>query len=127
MIWSHSFITKSEQSWTSRGYMSRGLSEAYAKKIASKGGAVGLWALGPSFGGGLDGYASEIIRMIELLGADHVMFGTDEDGLPQGAVIEQLIDLRKVVDMLAKRGVDEKTLRSVAYGNYARCLRNAML
>jgi membrane dipeptidase len=127
MIWSHSFITKSEQSWTSRGYMSRGLSEAYAKKIASQGGAVGLWALGPSFGGGLDGYASEIIRMIEILGADHVMFGTDEDGLPQGAVIEQLIDLRKVVDMLAKRGVDEKTLRSVAYGNYARCLRNAML
>lgn len=127
VIWSHSFITKSEQSWTSRGYMSRGLSEAYAKKIASKGGAVGLWALGASFGGGLDGYASEIIRMIELLGSDHVMFGTDEDGLPQGAVIEQLIDLRKVVDILAKRGVDEKTLRSVAYENYARCLRSAML
>ena len=127
MIWSHSFITKSEQSWASRGWMSRGLSEAYAKKIASKGGAVGLWALGPSFGGGLDGYASEIIRMIEILGADHVMFGTDEDGLPQGAVIEQLIDLRKVVDILAKRGVDDKTLRSVAYENYARCLRIAML
>jgi membrane dipeptidase len=126
MIWSHSFVTKSEQSWTSRGYMSRGLSEAYAKKIASKGGAVGLWALGASFGGGIDGYASEIIRMIEILGADHVMFGTDEDGLPQGAVIEQLIDLRKVVDILAKRGVDEKTLRSVAYENYARCLRKAL-
>ena len=47
--------------------------------------------------------------------------------LPQGAVIEQLIDLRKVVDILAKRGVDDKTLRSVAYENYARCLRNAML
>ena len=127
MIWSHSFITKSDQSWTTRGWMSRGLSEAYAKKIASKGGAVGLWALGPSFGGGLDGYASEIIRMIEILGADHVMFGTDEDGLPQGAVIEQLIDLRKVVDILAKRGVHDKALRCVAYENYARCLRNAML
>ena len=127
MIWSHGFITKSEQSWTSRGWMSRGLSEAYAKKIASKGGAVGLWALGPSFGGGLDNYASEIIRMIEILGADHVMFGTDQDGLPQGAVVEQLIDLRKVVDILAKRGVHDKALRCVAYENYARCLRNAML
>ena len=88
---------------------------------------MGLWALGPSFGGGLDGYASEIIRMIEILGDDHVMFGTDEDGLPQGAVIEQLIDLRKVVDILAKRGVHDKALRCVAYENYARCLRNAML
>lgn len=67
------------------------------------------------------------IRMIEILGADHAMFGTDEDGLPQGAVIEQLVDLCKVVDILPKRGVDEKTLRSVAYENYARCLKTATL
>ena len=127
MVWSHSFVTKSEQSWTSRGYMSRGLSEAYAKKIAAKGGAVGLWALGPSFGGaGLEGYASEILRMVDILGADHVMFGTDEDGLPQGAVVDQLIHLRQVVDILAKRGVGEKILRAVAYENYARCLRASM-
>ena len=127
MVWSHSFVTKSEQSWTSRGYMSRGLSETYAKKIAAKGGAVGLWALGPSFGGGgLEGYASEILRMVNILGADHVMFGTDEDGLPQGAVVDQLIHLRQVVDILAKRGVDEKILRAVAYENYARCLRSSM-
>ncbi len=127
MVWSHSFVTKGEQSWTSRGYMSRGLSEAYAKKIAAKGGAVGLWALGSSFGGGgLDGYASEILRMIDILGADHVMFGTDEDGLPQGAVVDQLIHLRQIVDILAKRGVSEKILRAVAYENYARCLRRSM-
>jgi len=127
MVWSHSFVTKGEQSWTSRGYLPRGLSEAYAKKIAAKGGAVGLWALGPSFGGGgLEGYASEILRMIDILGADHVMFGTDEDGLPHGAVVDQLIHLRQVVDILAKRGVGEKILRAVAYENYARCLRNAM-
>ena len=127
MVWSHSFVTKSEQSWTQSGYMSRGLSEAYAKKIAARGGAVGLWALGASFGGGgLDGYASEIIRMVDLLGPDHVMFGTDEDGLPQGAVIDKLAHLREVVEILAKRGMAEKTLKAVAYENYARCLKAAM-
>lgn len=126
MIWSHSFITKQDTNWTSRGFMSRGLSESYAKKIAAKGGAVGLWALGPSFGGGIDGYASELIRMIDIVGAPHVMIGSDEDGLPQGAVIDQLMDLRKVVDLLIKRGLDEKTIRMVAFDNYARCLRNAM-
>jgi membrane dipeptidase len=128
MIWSHSFIAKSEQSWALRGYRPRALGEAFAKKIASRGGAVGLWGVGPSFGGGgLDGYASEIIRMIALIGADHVMFGSDQDGLPYGAVIDQLTDLRKVVDLLAKRGLDDRTLRAVAFGNYARCLRTAMV
>jgi membrane dipeptidase len=127
MIWSHGFITSSEPTWTTGGWKARGLSESHAKKFAKSGGAVGLWCLAPSFGGGIDGYASEIIRMIDLLGPDHVMFGSDEDGLPSGAVIEQLGDLRKVVDLLAKRGVEEKTLRAVSFENYSRCLRSAFV
>ena len=47
-----------------------------------------------SFGGGLEGYANEIVRMI---------------------------DLRKVVDLLAKRSVDDQLLRAVAFENYMRC------
>jgi membrane dipeptidase len=125
MIWSHGYISSREPAWTAGGWKARGLSEVHAKKFAQTKGAVGLWCLSASFGGGLDGYASEIIRMINLLGPDHVMFGSDEDGLPSGAVIEQLGDLRKVVDILAKRGLDEKTLRAVAFGNYARCLKSA--
>lgn len=125
MIWSHGFISSHEPGWTAGGWRSRGLSEAHAKKFAHTNGAVGLWCLSASFGAGLDGYASEIIRMIDLLGPEHVMFGTDEDGLPSGAVIEQLGDLRKVVDILAKRGVEEKVLRAVAFENYMRCLKNA--
>ena len=125
MIWSHGFISSREPAWTTGGWRARGLSEAHAKKFAQTKGAVGLWGLSDSLGGGLDAYASEIIRMINLLGPEHVMFGSDEDGLPNGAVIEQLGDLRKVVDILAKRGVDEKTLRAVAFENYARCLKHA--
>lgn len=126
MIWSHGFIARYESSWTSRGFSARSLSEAYAKKIAAKGGAIGLWALGPSFGGGLEGYATELIRMIDIVGPEHVMIGSDEDGLPQGAVVDQLMDLRKVVDILLKRGIDDKILRKVAYENHARCLRHAL-
>ena len=125
MIWSHGFISTNEPGWTARGWRARGLSEAHAKKFAKTQGAVGLWCLSDSFGGGLDGYASEIIRMVNLLGPDHVMFGTDEDGLPSGAVIEQLSDLRKVVDILARRGMEEKVLRAVAFENYLRCLKTA--
>lgn len=127
MIWSHGFVTGSEPSWTVGGWRARGLAQTHARKIAGKGGAIGLWGLGPSFGGGgLDAYASEIIRMVSVLGPEHVMFGSDEDGLPSDAVIDQLADLRKVVDILARRGVEEKVLRAVAFGNYQRCLRLAM-
>jgi membrane dipeptidase len=127
VIWSHGFVTGSEPSWTVGGWRARGLALAHARKIAGKGGSIGLWGLGSSFGGGgLDGYASEIIRMVSLLGPEHVMFGSDEDGLPSGAVIDQLLDLRKVVDILARRGVEERVLRAVAFGNYQRCLRLAM-
>ena len=125
MIWSHGFIARNEPVWTVGGWKARGLSEAHAKKFAQSQGAVGLWCLSDSFGGGLDGYASEIIRMVTLLGPDHVMFGTDEDGLPSGAVVQQLGDLRKVVDILARRGVEEKVLRAVAFENYLRSLKTA--
>lgn len=126
MIWSHGFISSTEPSWTSNGWKARGLSQAHARKFAQTGGAVGLWCLSASFGGGLEAYANEIMRMVDLLGPEHVMFGTDEDGLPNGAVIEQLGDLRKVVDILAQRGVNEQTLRAVAFENYHRCLKTAM-
>lgn len=126
MIWSHSYIADTASSWTASGYRSRALGLKEAKKIADAGGAIGLWSLGPSFGGGIDGYAAEISRMVNLVGADHVMFGSDQDGLPQGAVINQLADLRKVVESLEKKGIDEKVVRAVAFGNYARCLKSAM-
>ena len=127
MIWSHSYITGTPSSWTASGYGSRALGLKDAKRIADSGGAVGLWALGPTFGGGIDGYTAEIIRMVNLIGADHVMFGSDQDGLPSGAVINQLSDLRKVVEALSKKGVEEKVIRAVAFENYARCLKTAML
>jgi membrane dipeptidase len=127
MIWSHGFIAGNEPSWTLGGWKARGLGQAHAKKFAKTQGAVGLWCLADSFGGGLDGYASEIIRMLNLLGPEHVMFGSDEDGLPNGAVVQQLGDLRQVVDILARRGVEEKVLRAVAFENYLRCLKSAFL
>ena len=126
MIWSHSYISENPGAWTASGHRSRALGMKDAKRIADSGGAVGLWSLGVSFGGGIDGYATEIVRMINLLGADHVMFGSDQDGLPQGAVINQLVDLRKVVEALSKKGLEEKVIRAVAFENYARCIKTAI-
>ena len=46
LVWSHGFLSASEQTFKSRGYQARALSERLARKIAAKGGAVGLWSLG---------------------------------------------------------------------------------
>jgi microsomal dipeptidase-like Zn-dependent dipeptidase len=73
-----------------------------------------------------DGYATELMRMVDVVGPEHVMFGTDLDGVGKFGVMDGLSDLRSVADVLRKRGVDEKTLKAVCFDNYARCLKAAM-
>lgn len=125
-IWSHSAITRSVVSWTQSSARSRLLYIAYAKKIAERGGAVGLWSLRGTVHDAPDGYATELMRMVDEIGPEHVMFGTDLDGVGRFGTMEELGDLRRVADVLRARGVDEKTLRAVCFENYARCLKAAL-
>jgi membrane dipeptidase len=124
-IWSHSYIADTPGDWRQSAVISRRLGLAQAKSIAAKGGAVGLWGLARTVSS-LDRYASELLRMADLIGPEHVMFGTDVDGLGTGALIEDFGDMRKVVEILSKRGVEEKVLRGICIENYARCLKGAM-
>lgn len=124
VIWSHSEITRTQYTWQQP--QSRLLHIDYAKKIAQRGGAVGLWSLRSSRMTGLPGYADGFMRMIHAVGPEHVMFGTDLDGVGQNGLMNGLGDLRAVVDLLRKRGVDDRTLRAVCFENYARCLRATM-
>jgi membrane dipeptidase len=126
MIWSHSAITSEHYDWRRSSGYSRLLYIDYAKKIAQSGGAVGLWALRATVKNSPEGYATELLRMADLIGPEHVMFGTDTDGMGTGAVMENLDDLRKVADILQERGVDDKTLKAICFDNYARCLKGAM-
>ena len=126
LIWSHSAISLVPQSWREPGNRSRLLEIGLARRIAAGGGAVGLWALRDTVHSAPSGYADEILRMIDLLGAEHVMFGSDTEGMGNGAAMAELTDLRDVADELARRGLDEATLRAVCFGNYARCLVQAM-
>jgi len=126
LIWSHSFLSSDHGQWRARLPFSRAIGIDVAKRIAKSGGAVGLWAFGRTFGGGISGYANEIMHMVDKLGPEHVMFGSDTDGLPNDSVINNFDDLRRVFDELQKKGMDDKTLKAVSYGNYARCLRAAL-
>src|SRR5215831_1672521 len=126
IIWSHSAITTVRYAWTQSSALSRQLYVDYAKKIAGRGGAVGLWSLRSSLTGGLGGYADDLMRMVDAIGPEHVMFGTDLDGVGRYGIMDGLGDLRRVADLLRQRGVDDKTLRAICFENYARCLQGAM-
>lgn len=127
LIWSHSAITTTQYTWQQSSSLSRRLHLDYAKKIAQRGGAVGLWSAKSTVGSSPAGYADELMRMVDAIGPEHVMIGTDMDGISKsGITMQGLGDLRKVADLLRERGVDGKTLRAVCFDNYARCLRAAM-
>jgi membrane dipeptidase len=66
------------------------------------------------------------MRMVELLGPEHVAFGTDMEGAGSDPVMSHYTELREVVENLAKRGLSEGTLNNICIGNYARVVKQAM-
>lgn len=129
-LWSHSWISPQGGSHTSPGWIARSLSPAVAKKIAARGGAVGLWSvrvLDLSYPlKGVASYADEIVRMCELIGPQHVAFGTDMEGAGSGPVLSNYRDLREVANLLVQRGMKDSEIAGVLIGNYARILKLAM-
>lgn len=129
-VWSHSWISPQGGTWADPGYIARSLSPASAKKIAARGGAVGLWSVRvfelayPLKG--VESYADEIMRMCDLIGPGHVAFGTDMEGAGSRPVLSNYVDLRAVADHLVRRGLSESQLAGVLIGNYARIVKQAM-
>ncbi len=132
VIWSHGWVDGDGGNWRDQyGYLKRRLSLAQAKNIAARGGVVGLWALGlsrPGPGwsvgpGNSRAYAKEIANLVDKIGADHVAFGTDIEGVGPNWAINQYGHLRNVVDYLHDMKLGASTIERVAYGNYVRVLK----
>ncbi len=71
LVWSHSWISRRGGRWDDRGYLARSLSPGQARKIAARGGVIGLWTVRvrsdssyPLYSVG--SYADEILRMAGL-------------------------------------------------------------
>ena len=139
LIWSHGWVGRVAGRWLDTlTYQQRRLSIAHAKKIANKGGVVGLWGLalnkpGPAWAAGSDswtvslhdteGYARELANLIDKLGSEHVAFGTDMEGVGKKWSVNDYAGVRGVLDHLQKMKLPSETIERVAYGNYARVLK----
>jgi membrane dipeptidase len=135
MVWSHSWIHDhgaGDQSWQQELHVARALTPTSARSIAKKGGVVGLWnslqPRDPSYPvKNTATYADEMMRMCDLVGPEHVAFGTDLEGVYPGRLMTGYDDLRSVVDNLLKRGIAEPVLKGIFFDNYARVLRASLV
>ena len=135
MVWSHGWVDGDGGYWQDPyGYMRRRLSLALAKRIAAQGGVIGLWGLGlshpsisyPLIGATPKAYARELAKLVDQLGADHVAFGSDIEGVGMNWVLNSYSDLRTVIDHLQEMKLDAAVIDKLAHGNYARVLKRAL-
>ncbi|MGD9805612.1 MAG: dipeptidase [Hyphomicrobiaceae bacterium] len=126
MVWSHSSVAMAgKPSWQMVPWRARQLRLEDARAIAAAGGVVGLWTLRADVGATVQSFADRLIEMAELLGDDHVAFGTDMNAV-SNAPISDYAGLRRALDHIARRGFDETRVTKIAIGNYARVLSAAM-
>jgi membrane dipeptidase len=134
LVWSHGWVDDHGGDWrNASGFLQRRLALAQAKKIAERGGVVGLWGLAlqrPANGWSVTwndqaAYARELARLVEKLGADHVGIGTDIEGVGRNWSVNDYGHVRRVVEALQDLKLGDSVVERVAGGNYARVLKAA--
>lgn len=126
MLWSHSAISPQETDWRSRNHR-MSVSLANAKKLAQRGGVIGMWPSKYNFNNPR-AYVEALIEAVSMLGEDHVAFGTDMHGLsPQATMVENYAGIREIVNLMLAMNVPEATVRKVAGQNYARLIKTVLL
>jgi len=124
VIYSHGQASSTEPYYTQRLTSARSIHLPVARKVAQKGGVVGIWANGSSYSS-LDRYADALLELAEALGATHVGVGTDMDGMTR-MVVPTYREFFELAELMAKRGVGSADLDNMLGGNYIRVLKTAL-
>lgn len=132
MVWSHGWVEGEGGSHRDvYGYLKRRLSMGRARQLAAKGGVVGLWSFGLSRGDALwsarqndtTGYARELVKLVRLIGADHVGLGTDLAGVGDNWSVNSYGQVREVIQKLEAEKLTASEIEKVASGNFLRVLQ----
>lgn len=124
IVYSHGRVSDDAPHPAQKIAAARAIHAPLARRIADKGGVIGLWPLRPEFDH-LQHYADELIAMRKRFGAQHVGIGTDMFGLPR-TVIPSYAEFSELPDLLARRGLKSADIEAILGGNYIRVLREAL-
>jgi membrane dipeptidase len=125
VIYSHGHVISSAPYWTNNANRARAISSSMAKRIAERGGVVGIWTPVTQYRS-LDAYAAALADTAALLGPAHVGVGTDMAGLPAGSIVPSYDEFALLDDALAKRGASAADIAAILGGNYLRVLSQAL-
>lgn len=97
------------------------LTAEHARLVASAGGLIGAWPSGVT-SSSLGDFADEILRLVDLIGVDHVAIGTDMDGNFR-PVLRSYADFAALPQLLTDRGLTEDEIDKILGGNALDLLR----
>ncbi|HUH83175.1 MAG TPA: membrane dipeptidase, partial [Stellaceae bacterium] len=98
----------------------RQISPDHARAIAETGGSIGIWHFFPS----LDKYVDGLKEMVEVVGADHVCIGTDQQVAPGS--LQDYAHWVELVAAMLRGGFTPEEAGKIAGGNYMRIFRAAV-
>lgn len=124
IVYSHGHVSAGLPQPSQAGSVARAIHAPIARRLAGKGGVVGLWPNGLVFAD-LEQYADAIVRTVEALGAAHVGIGSDLFGLVR-TIMPGYEQFAMLEDELALRNLKDEEILSVLGGNYVRVLRQAL-
>ena len=125
MIYSHGHVTSSAPHWTYSGIRARAIHAPLAKRIAAKGGVIGIWPLSLQYRS-LEAYTTALLDTAEAVGIEHVGIGTDMFGLGGSTVIPGYEQLPQIAELLVRNGLSAKGVTGIMGANYLRVLKHAL-
>lgn len=118
---SHTGVRTATDTW-------RNMSDDELKAISDRGGVAGI-IFAPMYVGGwaVSDVCRHIERAVEVMGEDHVGFGSDFDGMiPLPKPMRDVRDLHLITGELLKRGHPEGWVEKIIGGNFRRFFRETL-
>jgi membrane dipeptidase len=97
------------------------LSAGHARAVASAGGLIGAWPAGVT-SASLADFALEVVRLVDVVGVEHVAIGTDMDANYR-PVLRSYAEFAVVAELLAARGVSDAEAGLILGGNAMALIR----
>ncbi|HTP81395.1 MAG TPA: membrane dipeptidase [Alphaproteobacteria bacterium] len=110
LILSHTALSNSPP------YLSRLVSRDHARAVAATGGVVGVWPVFPD----LRAMAENMARLADVIGADHVGLGSDQEGLPSIGAFPDYAQLPDLAEAMLATGFKPAEVGQLLGGNYRR-------